>query len=167
MVRTHLELTAPKALRCCVLVTLLTPDGLVQASLFSPSLSSRLSPISLTRNGQKQVLRRCRYRRRRLERLPVEASMTIPSFYGDTVYGTGTVNAHRACSLLAHHLHPFSYLGHGMPIAVFCAMNRKRSIAVRLNPHCKVCRTPTPAAVLPKPDSLQAIIETSHSISAL
>lgn len=52
------------------------------------------------------------------------------SFHGGTVNRTGTVNAHRPCSL---------YSSASLPLP--CAMYRKRSMAVRLNPHCQVCRT--------------------------
>ena len=123
---THISnLTAPKFLP--VLVTLLTPDGLVQAS-FSPSFSSSLSPCwphlppapgvrfvpsSETEMDRKDPQVLCRYRRhrrrrrrRRLERLPVEASMTIPSM---ATPSTGTVNAHRAFSLCSSAT-PFSAL---------------------------------------------------------
>lgn len=98
----HLELTAPISHMPPVLVTLLTPDGLVQAS-FSPSLLCCLVTICLADNVSRLVPSRsveqdgsghegaqvsCRCRR--LERLPVEDSMTIPSMAAPP-----TVHRHR------------------------------------------------------------------------
>lgn len=91
--------------------------------------------------------------RRRLEGLPVEASMTISSM-------AATVDRHRQ---RPSGFSPFAHL-QTLPLpwtwrAYFVqCVYRKRSMAVRLNPHCQVCRTPPACCLAQTPKACRPLL---------